>query len=148
MNFCLAKALGEWLFDSHLEHKATGRFIGGLPERIDKFDPVKSRSLSVTTTQPLDRAMAATIVSKALLERPAAFPCTINSPQMSAAFSSNENMRPAKSARGPSVSPNQVSRAVRFLPPGFSRIPRCISAMVSDANTVFGPRRQCHPRYL
>src|SRR5439155_8926448 len=48
------------------------------------------------------------------------------------AFSSNGSARPANSACRPSGPENQRSYSLRFFPAGFSRIPRRISATVSE----------------
>ncbi len=69
----------------------------------------KWRSLSVTTAQPFARAMAATIMSRALRGCPLARPSAMSPPQTSAAGSSKERTRPANSDRGPSGPTNHVS---------------------------------------
>jgi hypothetical protein len=68
------------------------------------------------------------IMSSPLRGRPAAFPSAISCAQISPALSSNDRMRPANSACGRSDPENHLSRTSRFLPRGFSRMPRRISA--------------------
>jgi len=61
----------------------------------------------------------------------------IRRPHTSAALSSNASTRLRNSACGPSGPENQSSSSLRFLPEGFSRIPRQISARLSEEmNTV------------
>ena len=95
--------------------------------------PAKSFSLSVTTIQSLASAIAAIIASRALRGLPFAVPSAIKRAQIRPALSSNGSTRPAKSAEGPSGPENQASSWSRFRPAGFSRIPRRISATVSEA---------------
>lgn len=106
--------------------------------------PSKSFSLSVTTTQSWAPATAATIISSPLRGRPATLPSAINLAQISAALSSNDSTRPANRACGPSVPLNHASRTSRFLPRGFSRIPRRISATVSEAMNRSSSRCSAH----
>ena len=94
--------------------------------------PAKSFSLSVTMTQSFASATAAIIMSSGLRGRPFAVPSDISRGQMSAAFSSNDRMRPAKSASGPSGPENHRSSSRRFAPAGFSISPRWISATVRE----------------
>ena len=95
--------------------------------------PSKSLSLALTTTQSLDLAMAAIMVSRALLGQSRAVPSAIISAQIRDAVSSKGKIRPAKSARGLSGPENQASSSVRFRPAGFSSTPRRISARVRAA---------------
>ncbi len=94
--------------------------------------PTKSFSLFVTMMQSFASATAAMIVSSGLRGLPLAAPSDISRAQMSAALSSNGRMRSAKSASGPSGPENHRSKALRFVPAGFSRTPRRISATVSE----------------
>ncbi len=72
------------------------------------------------------------IVSRGLRGRPRDLASAIRVDQARAAFSSKGRMRPANKDTGPSGPANQVAMSRRCLPAGFSRIPRCISAMVSE----------------
>ena len=112
--------------------------------------PAKSFSLSVTTTQSFATATAAMITSSALRGFPAALPSAISCAQTSPALSSNDSIRPAKSACGPSDPENQRSRMSRFFPRGFSRMPRRIlpgrvSSPVGHPGLVVG---SAQPRWL
>ena len=88
------------------------------------FNPAKSFSLSVATTQLLASAVAATIMSSALRGRPLAVPSAISRAQIRAAFSSKASTRPANRACGPSGPANQASSTARFFPAGFCSSPR------------------------
>ena len=103
--------------------------------------PLKSLSLSVTSTQSFASATAARIMSSALRGLPWALPSAIRRAQTKPALSSNDRIRPAKSTCGPSSPVNQASRASLFLPLGSSRMPRRISAMVNEATNRSSSRR-------
>lgn len=74
-----------------------------------KWVSAKSFPLSVTITQSLAPATAATIISSALRGRPAAFPSAMSHAHVNAALSSKGRMRPANSSCGPSGPENQAS---------------------------------------
>ena len=71
-------------------------------------------------------------MSRGLLGRPFAVPPAISRAHTKPAFSSNGSTRPANSAGGPSGPENQRSNSLRYFPAGFFRIPRRISAIVSE----------------
>ena len=108
---------------------------GSTLKRIDDLDVDEvSLKLSVTTTQPFASATAAMMVSSALLgSAPLALPSAASLAQTRPAFSSKGRIRPANRVGGPSGPANQSSSWARRLPEGFSRTPRRISAMVSEA---------------
>jgi hypothetical protein len=112
------------------------------------FNPAKSFSLSVTTTHSLASAMAAMIMSRALLGRPFAVPSAISRPQISPAFSSNVSTRPANNASGPSGPENQSCNACRFFPAGFSSTSRWTSATVERSPRRAAPGNRSAARAL
>ena len=72
-------------------------------------------------------------MSRALRGRPLVLPSAIKRAQIKPVLSSNDSIRPAKGACGPCPPVNQASRPSFFLVPGSSRMPRRISAIVSEA---------------
>ena len=82
--------------------------------------PEKCFSLSVTITHSFVSATAATIISRSLLDFPAARPSDMRRAQTNAAFSSNGNILPLNSDCGPSGPANQASNRSRFFPFGLS----------------------------
>lgn len=96
------------------------------------FRPPKCFSLSVTTMQSFASAMAASIMSNALRGFPVRVPSAMIRPQMIAACSSKERIRPANTACGPFSPVNHCSSSRRLLPAGVVCTPRQISATLSD----------------
>lgn len=104
------------------------------------WTPVKSFSLSVTTMQSFAPAMAAMIISSPL--RPAGgFPfCHQPCPDEARLLVEWQDAAREQNLR-PSRPENQASRPARPLPFGISRIPRRISASVSEAMNKCSSRR-------